>query len=143
MRVGKVVKYILLPHTLALDMTVDICKAVFDEECSDDKKERLKKVYLKYNPIANAVYKIGQNDGKKEGYTEASNEYEKKLLEQAKEFINQKNIYEEQKEEYESLLDEYEKIIEELTNKTDRTEEENKDLQQLVSMEIKLKNLKK
>ena len=142
MGVGKVVKYILLPQTLAIDMTVDIYEAIFDEEY-DDVKERLKKVYLKYNPIANAVYKIGQNDGKKEGYTEASNEYEKKLLKQANEFINQQNIYEEQKEEYESLLDEYEKIIEELTNKTDRTEEENKDLQQLVSMEIKLKNLKK
>ncbi|NLK23793.1 MAG: hypothetical protein GX309_07410, partial [Clostridiales bacterium] len=125
MRVGKVVKYILLPHTLALDMTVDTCKAVFDEECSDDKKERLKKVYLKYNPIANAVYKIGQNDGKKEGYTEASKEYEKKLLDQAEKFINQQKIYEEQNEEYDSLLDEYEKIIEELINKKNKTDEEN------------------
>ena len=56
----------------------------------------------------------GELKGKKEGYTQASSEYEKKLLKQAEEFLNQKNNLSGNIQEKEKLLDEYEKYISEL-----------------------------
>ena len=51
-------------------------------------------------------------EGKKQGYAEASDEYEKKLLTQAEEFIKQKKDFQMERDAYEALLDEYEIEIE-------------------------------
>lgn len=59
----------------------------------------------------------GRFEGMKAGYTEASNEYERKLREQANEFLSQKKSFEEAKDEYEHLLKEYEDYIQELERK--------------------------
>lgn len=59
----------------------------------------------------------GRLDGMKDGYEEASGEYERKLRMQAEEFLNQKKDVEKEIEEYEKLLNEYEKYIQELEEK--------------------------
>lgn len=59
----------------------------------------------------------GRFAGMKAGYTEASNEYERKLREQADEFLNQKKDFEKERNEYEKLLNEYEEYIKELERK--------------------------
>ncbi len=53
----------------------------------------------------------------KDGYTEASGEYERKLRKQADEFLNQIKDVKRELDGYEKLLDEYEKYIEELERK--------------------------
>lgn len=114
---------------------------VYEKGIANGVKKTIKEWALEDIPIVSAVYKSGKYDGKKEGYTKASKEYEKKLLDQAEKFINQQKIYEEQNEEYDSLLDEYEKIIEELINKKNKTDEENEYLKQLLEKKSKLENL--
>lgn len=59
----------------------------------------------------------GRYEGMKDGYTEASGEYERKLRKQADEFLNQIKDVKRERDEYEKLLDEYEKYIEELERK--------------------------
>lgn len=61
-----------------------------------------------------AKYKL---DGMKEGYTQASEEYEVKLRKQAKEFINQQKSFTKEKEAYEHLIFEYETYITQLEEK--------------------------
>lgn len=56
----------------------------------------------------------GRLDGKKEGYQEASGEYERKLRKQAEEFINQMRDYKIERDAYEKLLTEYENYIDKL-----------------------------
>lgn len=87
------------------------------------------------------IYKEGEKEAKKQGYEEASYEYEKKLHAQAEEFINQKKKFEEQREEYDKLLDEYEKFIDLLVEKNQRTEEEFQLLQRLLLDERALKKI--
>lgn len=94
------------------------------------------------NPLTAPIYNSGKYDGKIEGYTEASEEYETKLFEQAEEFLKQRKIFEEQRAAYEQLLDEYEKEIEALENKVNRTEKENEYLTQLLLRERQLLRLK-
>ena len=69
---------------------------------------------------------------------EASAEYEHKLIEQADLFLKQTRVFEEERDEYEKLLDEYDKEIELLENKADKTDRENKYLQELLLKERKL-----
>lgn len=59
----------------------------------------------------------GRDEGRKDGYVEASREYERKLRKQADEFLNQIKDIERERDEYEKLLDDYEKYIEELEKK--------------------------
>lgn len=59
----------------------------------------------------------GRLEGMKDGYTEASGEYERKLKKQADEFLNQMKDVEKEREEYEKLLNEYEQYIKELERK--------------------------
>lgn len=57
--------------------------------------------------------------GKKEGFKEASEEYERVLHRQAEEFMSQKKSWEKEREEYESLLKEYEEYIRNLEETVD------------------------
>lgn len=59
----------------------------------------------------------GRLEGMKDGYTEASGEYERKLRKQAEEFLNQMKDVEKEHEEYEKLLNDYEEYIRELEAK--------------------------
>ena len=64
----------------------------------------------------------GRLEGMKDGYSEASGEYERKLRKQAEEFLNQKKDIEKDYKEYEKLLDAYEKRIKELEAKCAESE---------------------
>lgn len=122
--------------------TIDTVKNMVDEgSIVEGYKRTIKENFTEDNPIGKAIYDSGKHDGKKEGYQQASDEYEKKLLKQADEFIEQKKIYESERDAYENLLDEYEKAIEELENKVNRTETENALLQELLSRERRLRKL--
>lgn len=59
----------------------------------------------------------GRLDGMKDGFTEASDEYEKKLRKQAECFLNQMKDVQREREEYDKLLSEYENYIKELESK--------------------------
>ena len=91
--------------------------------------------------LISPIYKHGKTAGKKEGYIQASKEYEHKLIEQAELFISQKKSFEKERDEYEKLLDDYDKLIDELESNLERSESENKLLQILLINERKLKNL--
>jgi DNA repair exonuclease SbcCD ATPase subunit len=104
-------------------------------------KRTAKEDWCEDNPVTSRIYQAGRYDGKVEGCEEASDEYEKKLLEQADEFLKQKKIYETEREQYEELLDEYESEIEELEARVNRTEAENEYLQQLLLRDRKLRKL--
>ena len=93
------------------------------------------------NPITYSIYRAGQGDGKKEGYDEASNEYEQKLLDLADKYLKQTKIFKEERKQYEELLDAYENEIKELSEKVDRTEAENYYLNQLLIREQRLKRM--
>lgn len=69
-----------------------------------------------------AKYKL---DGMKEGYAQASEEYEVKLRKQAKEFINQQKSFAKEKDAYEQLISEYETYISQLEEKLKKLENQN------------------
>lgn len=82
-------------------------------------------------------------EGKKQGYAEASDEYEKKFLTQAEEFIKQKKDFQMERDAYEALLDEYEIEIDKLNSKLNKSEDEKEYLYQLMLKERELKKLGK
>ena len=94
------------------------------------------------NPLTSRIYATGKYDGKKEGYVEASEEYEEKLLSQANEFLKQKTIFESQRDEYEKLLDDYENEINRLESLNVRTQEETEYLKELLLSERQLIKMK-
>ena len=104
-------------------------------------KKTIKEDVTEDNPIGKAIYSSGKYDGKKEGYAEASDEYENKLLMQAEEFLNQKKDFEKERDKYEALLDEYEAEIDILTEKVNKTEAEKEYLQQLLLMDRKSRKM--
>lgn len=104
-------------------------------------KKTIKQDICKDNPITAYIYRAGKKDGKKEGYVDASKEYEQKLLSQADQFINQQQVYKEEVEAFNQLLTEYEAEIEQLTAKLNRTQEENDYLQALLLRERQLRKL--
>lgn len=114
-------------------------KNIVDEgSISGGVKRMIKEDLTEDNPLGKMIYDSGRYDGKKEGYEEASAEYEHKLIEQADLFLKQTRVFEEERDEYEKLLDEYDKEIELLENKADKTDRENKYLQELLLKERKL-----
>ena len=138
MGLRRFIKHALVPGTIAMDLV----KNMIDEgDIVEGAKKSIKQEITEDNPFTAPVYMYGKYDGKKEGYAEASDEYEKKLLEQADEFLKQKKDYEKERDEYEKLLDAYEQKIGELENKVDRTQAENKFLRQLLIRERGLMKL--
>lgn len=138
MGVGRFIKHVLIPSTYSIDM---IKNMVDEGSIKEGLKRTIKENYTEDNPLTSAIYKSGKYDGKTEGYAEASEEYEKKLLDQADEFLSQTKIYEEEREKYEMLLDDYEVEIEALFEKTNKTELENEYLKQLLLRERKLRKM--
>lgn len=129
-------------RSTVIGRTIDTVKNIVDEgSVVEGYKRTFKEDITEDNPIGKAIYDSGKYDGKKEGYEQASDEYEKKLLQQADEFLKQKKVYEDERDAYEELLDEYESAIEELESKVNRTETENALLQELLLRERRLRKL--
>ena len=135
-------------RTTAIGRIVDTVRNVYEE---GDIKEGIKRTldedmedarsFIRENPITRPIYKSGKDDGKKEGYNQASAEYEKKLLEQAELFLKQRKICEAERDQYEKLLDEYEEEITRLESKINKTETEKEYLHELWRRESQLRKL--
>ena len=104
-------------------------------------KKTIKEDLCEDNPITSIFYKSGQFDGKIDGYQEASDAYESKLLEQADQFLEQEKIFKSEVSAYETLLDEYEVEINILSEKIGKTEVENEYLHQLLLRDRKLRKM--
>lgn len=138
MGLERFIKHMVLPHTIY----TDTIKNMMDEgSIVEGYKKTLKQDFTEDNPLTGPIYKMGKSDGKVEGYTEASDVYEKKLLDQADAFLKQEKLFESERDKYEELLDEYETEIEMLEKKVNKTETENKYLRELLSRERRLRRL--
>lgn len=122
--------------------TFDIIQKVSENGIVDGIKEKMKEDYLEDMPGVSHVYNIGKYDGKKDGYIQASYEYEKKLIKQAEEFLKQTKIFESDKARYEQLIDEYEIYIEDMMKKSNMSNEEKDYMNQIMVIERKLKKMK-
>lgn len=124
--------------------TIDTLKNIVEEDSIIEGVKRTSdEFWHEDNPITSRAYKSGEYDGKKQGYAEASDKYEKKLLHQAEEFLKQKKDFQRERDEYEALLDEYEKEIDMLNEKVNKTEREKEYLLQLMQKERELRKLSK
>lgn len=104
-------------------------------------KKSIKQEFCEDNPLTTAIYKAGKSDGKVEGYAEASDEYEDKLIKQGDLFLQEKKDLMKERDEFIELLDEYDKKIQELQEKNDKSEAEIRLLQMLLLKERELKRL--
>lgn len=95
-----------------------------------------------WEALTDGVFEKGRSQGKKDGYVEASCEYEEKLLKQAEIFLKQTKDFKTQKKEYEQLINEYEKYIDAMSERNDLSDEEEDCLKRIMIMERKLKNAK-
>ena len=121
----------------------DLIKNIKENGLVNGYKKQFHENLFEDDLLISPIYKHGKTDGKKEGYIQASSEYEHKLIEQAELFISQKKNFEKERDEYEQLLDDYDNLIDELENKLERSDNENKFLQILLINERKLRNLMK
>lgn len=129
----------------------DMFKKLGEEAFTDERGRKVSYGQLmgtgyKYQIISDKLTKHAFNEGKhigkKEGYVEASYEYEKKLLQQANKFLEQREAFNKENEEYRLLLNEYENYIEKLENREYLSIQEKDYLNQLLLAERKLKRLK-
>lgn len=97
------------------------------------------KYQIMSDKLTKHAFNEGKHIGKKEGYVEASYEYEKKLLQQASKFLEQRESFNKENEEYRLLLNEYENYIEELEKREYLSEQEKDYLNQLLLTERKLR----
>lgn len=120
---------------------IDTTKNIIEEGSIKEGVKKTVREDLEDTPILSNIYNMGKYEGKKQGYVDASKEYEEKLLSQAEHFINQKVLLVNEVYNYEKLLDEYEVEIERLEGKLNKTESENQYLSKLLSNERKLKQI--
>lgn len=129
----------------------DMLKKLGEEAFTDERGRKVSYGKLmgtgyKYQIISDKLTKHAFNEGKhigkKEGYVEASYEYEKKLLQQANKFLEQREAFNKENEEYRLLLNEYENYIEKLESREYLSIQEKDYLNQLLLAERKLKRLK-
>lgn len=130
-----------LRRTNSINRIIDTTKNIIEEGSIKDGLRRTVSEDIEDTPIVSNIYNMGKYEGKKQGYVDASKEYEEKLLSQAEHFINQKELLVNEVSNYEKLLDEYEVEIERLEGKLNKTESENKYLSKLLSNERKLKQM--
>ena len=89
-------------RSTGIGRTIDTVKNIVDEgSISGGVKRMIKEDLTEDNPLGKMIYDSGRYDGKKEGYEEASAEYEHKLIEQADLFLKQTRVFEEERDEYE------------------------------------------
>lgn len=93
-------------------------------------------------PIIGHLFREGQKqgryEGKKEGYVDASEVYEKKMKEQANRFLSEKNKFSKTIDDYESLLDELQLYIQSLERKKVLSIGEKADLEQAIELQHNL-----
>ena len=130
-----------LRRTNSINRIIDTTKNIIEEGSIKDGLRRTVREDIEDTPIVSNIYNMGKYEGKKQGYVDASKEYEEKLLSQAEHFINQKVLLVNEVYNYEKLLDEYEVEIERLEGKLNKTESENQYLSKLLSNERKLKQI--
>ena len=130
-----------LRRTNSINRIIDTTKNIIEEGSIKDGLRRTVREDIEDTPIVSNIYNMGKYEGKKQGYVDASKEYEEKLLSQAEHFINQKELLVNEVSNYEKLLDEYEVEIERLEGKLNKTESENKYLSKLLSKKRKLKQM--
>ncbi len=119
---------------------IDAKKNIEDEgNFQDGLKKTIKEDYCEDNFITSKIYKEGCYDGKQQGYSSASDQYELKLLKQADEFMREEEIYKKERNEYEALLDSFDEKIDSLLNKDYLTNVENQYLFQLLVREYRLR----
>lgn len=129
-------------RTTGIGRSIDTVKNIVEEgSIVEGVKKTIKEDYCEDNPVTSHIYNVGKYDGKKDGYVQASKEYESKLIEQADLFLKQTKDFQKEKAAYEELLKEYEFAITELEEKVNRTEQENHLLQVLLLKERQLKKL--
>ena len=131
-------KHKLLPGSRLIDTIKNVSE---EGDFLEGVKRTIKEEYAEDNPLTSAIYKSGKHDGKIEGYEEASDEYEQKLLDLADKFLNQTRIYEDERDAYEELLDKYEAEIDRLVAKNNKTEVDNLYLNQLIIRDRKLRKI--
>lgn len=136
MGIARFLKKALIPGYDAYDIT----KKIKDNGFKEGIKERFKED-LEDTPVISQIYQAGKYEGKKEGYVQASFEYEKKLLKQGDAFLKQKKHFESERMEYEQLLDEYEQYIEEMSKRNNLSAEQNRYLHELIVVERELKKV--
>ncbi len=72
----------MLWRSTGIGRTIDTIKNIADEgSLIEGVKRTVKEDYCEDNPITSTIYKSGKYDGRKEGYAEASDEYEKEIAE--------------------------------------------------------------
>ena len=130
-----------LRRTNSIVRIIDTTKNIIEEGSIKNGLKITVREDLEDTPIVSNIYNMGKYEGKKQGYVDASKEYEEKLLSQAEHFINQKELLINEVSNYEKLLDEYEVEIEKLEEKLNKTESENQYLSKLLSNERKLKQM--
>lgn len=130
-------------RSTSIGRIIDTVTNIVDEgSITEGLKRTYKEDICEDNPLTAQIYNMGRCDGKHDGYTEASQQYETKLLKQADEFLKQTKIFEDQRDAYNQLLNEYDVEIENLRNKVYSTEKENEYLSQLLKRKEQLSNLK-
>ncbi|WP_058953074.1 hypothetical protein [Clostridium tyrobutyricum] len=132
-------KKILIPEYNAIDMA----QKIVENGVVDGIKEKIKEDLLEDTPVISHIYNVGKYDGKKDGYAQASHEYEKKLLKQADEFLKQANVFKSDKVRYEKLIDDYERYIDKMMQKGNMSNEEKDYMNQIMVMERRLKKIRK
>ena len=74
MGLGRFIKHVLVPGSYSIDLVKNI---VDEGSVVEGYKKSIKQEFTEDNPLTASIYKHGKYDGKKEGYAEASDEYEK------------------------------------------------------------------
>ena len=81
-------------RSTGIGRTIDTVRNIVEEgDFVDGVKRTIKEDWTEDNPLSSAIYNSGKYDGKIEGYAEASDEYEAKLLDQADKFLQQQKIF--------------------------------------------------
>ncbi len=123
---------------LLKDMQIKTIPEIVIDGIKDTVKEGIKKA-----PILKQVYEMGEDDGKKEGVTKASEKYEDKVKKQAESFEEQKVFLKTCIEELKALMKEYEKYIEEKEEEFENlTKEQLKELKEIKDKYEKLLKIK-
>ncbi|WP_214701412.1 hypothetical protein [Exiguobacterium sp. s57] len=106
------------------------------KEIERDHNEMLKK-----SVFFRQAYDLGQHEGQKQGYIDASVIFEQKLKNQALEFLSKEQSVLTNLNELETLLEGMETYIEYLTQKKKLTDQENQNLKEALVLERRLKQI--
>ena len=125
-----------------LGYVVDNVKNIVDEgSIVEGIKRTHKEIIVEDNPLTSWACKEIAYEAHKEGYEQASELYNTKLLKLTDMFLSQMDMVVKERELYEQLLDEYEEEIERLSGIPTKTDAEANYLKELVYNEYELRKL--